>query len=38
MKAEQVMGAIGMANMTIRPGDTYVDHLLPAQHKYLQGE
>ena len=24
MKAEQVMGAIGMANMTIRPGDTYV--------------
>jgi predicted thioesterase len=24
MKAEQVTGAIGMANMTIRPGDTYV--------------
>ena len=24
VKAEQVMGAIGMANMTIRPGDTYV--------------
>lgn len=26
MKAEQVIGAIGMANMTIRPGDTSVAH------------
>jgi predicted thioesterase len=26
MKAEQVLGVIGMANMTIRPGDTSVAH------------